>query len=340
MSETKLMRPLFYKDKFNRDGHKMRAVFCKQISDGNDTFRIWRRDGVPEIQCPRAENDDHLLYLELNGYLAPMRRTEFDLIQDCGFPAACQSLYGGEEQRASHFRHLRQMSPTSNEPIADAIRKEDAETQRLGAEPERQAAFVKDWLREKVETYQKAKGNGGETFPDFIGALALSELEQCVELFAKYRVIWQRLKKERAEKEMQEQERLGQIEIEKLQQRVAEAEQTIRTSGEIENAEIDIYESGKGYRTTCMFAYLLQKYQIAVPLRTMGWVINNLTHVVVRRDGTTSIRYMRAAKSRSRGSERIFSVLSDLIRAVRADSVGGAPGGQAHGADQDIALEM
>lgn len=57
MSNARLMKPLFYDGNFNRDGKKMRAVFEREISDGTVSYRLWRSDGKPDIQYPRAEND-------------------------------------------------------------------------------------------------------------------------------------------------------------------------------------------------------------------------------------------------------------------------------------------
>lgn len=86
MENTKLMTPLFYKDMFNRDGHKMRFTFEREVSNGTDTYRLWRKAGKPDTDYPRAENDQYLLYVEINGYLAPLRMTDFQLIDNCGYP--------------------------------------------------------------------------------------------------------------------------------------------------------------------------------------------------------------------------------------------------------------
>lgn len=63
VSNARLMKPLFYEGNFNRDGKKMRAVFEREISDGTVSYRLWRNDGKPDIQYPRAENDNYLLYI-------------------------------------------------------------------------------------------------------------------------------------------------------------------------------------------------------------------------------------------------------------------------------------
>ena len=42
MGNSKLMVPLFYGGKFNREGRRMQAVLEKEISDGKKTYRLWR----------------------------------------------------------------------------------------------------------------------------------------------------------------------------------------------------------------------------------------------------------------------------------------------------------
>jgi len=62
----------------------MRAVFVREISNGIKTYRLWRGAGKPNVSYPRAENDKYILHVELNGYLVPLRLTDFDLINHCG----------------------------------------------------------------------------------------------------------------------------------------------------------------------------------------------------------------------------------------------------------------
>ena len=103
MSEAKLMTPLFHGGNFNAAGKKMKAVFLREVSNGTDAYRLWRRYGSPDLTYPRAENDTHVLYIEVGGYLAPLRMTEYDLIGRCGTPPAIETLYGGEEGREKYF---------------------------------------------------------------------------------------------------------------------------------------------------------------------------------------------------------------------------------------------
>lgn len=86
MPEVKLMTPLFDGGMYNRTGRRMRAVFIKEVADGTTTYRLWRKDGKPEIEYPRCDNDRYILHVEVNSYLIPLRMTEFQMIDNCGYP--------------------------------------------------------------------------------------------------------------------------------------------------------------------------------------------------------------------------------------------------------------
>ena len=67
MSNAKLMTPLFYQGNYNTGGKKMRALMIREVSNGTDTYRLWRRDGKPDRQYPQGKGDDYILYVELHG---------------------------------------------------------------------------------------------------------------------------------------------------------------------------------------------------------------------------------------------------------------------------------
>ena len=103
MDTTKLMRPLFYGGNFNAKGRRMQAIFVREVSNGTDSYRLWRRAGKPDLDYPRAENDAYTLYVELGEYLATLRMTEYSLIDHCGYLAATDELYGGKDRRREYF---------------------------------------------------------------------------------------------------------------------------------------------------------------------------------------------------------------------------------------------
>lgn len=313
MSDAKLMKPLFLNYNFNRGGNKMRAVLWREVSNGSDTYRLWRSAGKPDVTYPNADNDKYLLYLECNGYLAPLGRTEFRLICDCGSYFAYQALYGGYPKRIEFIRKAR---AESEQALSDLFARENAEIRRMGSSAECQATFLKLWLDEKVEEYQKAKANGGDSRPDFVGALALNELPQCVELFKAYREKRECREQEQRAKAQQERDLKGQEKNKESEALVAAAERSLLEGGAVANVEVTFYKPGRGSLRTKMISHLMAKYGITVPLRTLGWINNNLTQVRVERDGSIRVAYQRLANSRSKGSERVFQCLHELIDAI------------------------
>ena len=71
-------------------------------------YRLWRSAGKPDLDYPKAENDKYLLHVEINGYLAPLGMTDFNLTDICGFEPAAQKLCGGKEKRGAWIDALRE----------------------------------------------------------------------------------------------------------------------------------------------------------------------------------------------------------------------------------------
>ena len=131
MEKSKLMTPLFYGDMYNRENHKMRAVLEREISDGTQTYRLWRSAGKPDLDYPSAENDKYILHVEINGYLLPLRMTDWNLINHCGFAPAVEKLYGGKENRGKRFDALRESG--GDDAVSAALAEERARLSGLAA---------------------------------------------------------------------------------------------------------------------------------------------------------------------------------------------------------------
>lgn len=327
MSDTKLMKPLFHGNHFNKNGTKMRAVFCYEVSNGTDTYRLWRSAGKPDVTYPHSENDAYWLHIELNGYLVPLGQSEYDLIHSSGKKPAYQKLYGSlkarEEQRE---QALTGTGPTLHELYS----KEMDEIERMGANPEYQADYISTWLDKKVKQYQKAKATGGESAPNYIGALVLQELDQCASLFAVYRDHYERSRQERIAAAQKERDERGMEVNRQLENAVADAEKKLIAGGMIDNAKIEVYQSGQGSRWTHLISYLLEKYNIAVPIRTLGWINNNLIRVTIMEANKIRVSYLQASGSRSKGSEKVFNCLYQLIDAIK----------QQHSSDAGTVIEI
>lgn len=103
MSEAKLMTPLFCDGMFNQENRRMRSIFVREVSNGKNTYNIWRSAGNPENQYPSNDKDRYYLYVELNSRLFPLKVTESNLIDRCASKQVMEELYGGFGQRAKYW---------------------------------------------------------------------------------------------------------------------------------------------------------------------------------------------------------------------------------------------
>lgn len=315
MSNVRLMKPLFYDGNFNRDGKKMRAVFEREISDGTVSYRLWRSDGKPDIQYPRAENDNYLLYAEIRDYLVPLRITDCNLIDHAGYPAAVIELYGSKEGRDEYFDSIRK---SSDDVFAEANRREREKIMLLGSDPACQASYIKKLFDNNVACYVASKENGGESFPDYVGALILGELDKCVALSAVYRKKEDEVAKARRAKAEAEDKAFCEEQNRLSEQAVQEAIRTIKNGGVLQNQTIKFYRSRYSCSAFSIVTYLMRQYGVNVPLRTQGWINEKLTSVTIENGKCEHLRYMRSKGAQC--SQRFFDCMSELIHNVCAET--------------------
>lgn len=314
MESSKLMTPLFCGGNFNREDHRMRAVFEREITDGTQTYRLWRSAGKPDLEYPCAENDKYLLRVEINGYLAPLGLTDYRLTDICGFELAAQKLYGGKEKRGAWIDAIRESG--GSDAVSAAVAEERKETEQYGRDPARQTAYIRGFLGDHVSTYLKSKENGGQTFPDFIGALVMNDLAKCLELSAVYQAKWQAETEARRARSEAEKKAYCEEQNRVAEQVVAEAIQIIRNDGVLKNTTVTFYQSRYSSRTYSIFNYLMRQYQVDIPLRTQGWINEKLVNATVKDGKCKHLRYLHSKGGR--GSQKFFECMNDLIRAVRA----------------------
>ena len=241
MSNAKLMTPLFYQDNFNSVGKKMRAMLVREVTNGTDTYRLWRRDGKPDRQYPQGEGDDYILYVELHGYLATLRTTDYYLVDRCGYQAMVAALYGDEDKREQYFDGLRRSG--GDDAVLETLAVEGQKIQEYGRDPARQADYIKTILDGHVSTYLASRESGGETFPDYTGALVLGELQTCVKLSTIYKGKCREREQERKAKADAENKAYCQERNRRAEQQVQEALRTIREGGVLQNDTVEFYRS-------------------------------------------------------------------------------------------------
>ena len=321
MENSKLMTPLFYDGMFNREGRRMRAVLEREISDGTQTYRLWRTAGKPDLDYPRAENDKYILYVEINGYLATLRLTDYILIDNCGSTPAAQKLYSGKEKRGEWIDSLHKSGKM--DAVREALMEEQTEIKRYGTDPACQTEYIKALLSEHIDAYLEAKENGGETFPDFIGALTMNELDRCVELSAVYRAKQQAEKSAHRIRASEEEKAYCEAQNKKAEEMVSAAIQSIREGGILKNTTIVFYQSRYHSSSYSIVNYLMRMYQVNVPLRTQGW-INDKLHSATIKDGKCEhLQYYRAKNGRV--SQKFFGCMRELIRAIAEQTPAGEP---------------
>lgn len=314
MANAKLMTPLFYRDNYNAAGKKMRAVLVREVSNGTDTYRLWRRDGKPDRQYPQGKGDDYILYVELHGYLATLRTTDYYLIDRCGYKAMVAALYGGEDKREQYFDGLRRSG--GDEAVLEALAVEGQKIQEFGRDPACQADYIKAILDGHVSTYLASKESGGETFPDYIGALVLDELPKCRELSTIYKVKCREKEQERKAKADAEDRAYCRERNQLAEQQVQDAIRIIREGGVLRNDTVEFYRSRHDSSACSIFLYLMRQYQVDVPLRTQGWITSKLAAATIA-DGRCSHLQFWGRKS-DKASRRFVDCMNELIRAVAA----------------------
>ena len=315
MSNARLMKPLFYDGYYNRDGKKMRAVFEQEISNGTETYRLWRSDGKPDIEYPRAENDKYILYVEIRDYLVPMRITEFYLIDHAGYPAAVAELYGGKDARNEYFENLRKLGDNA---VLEAVHREREKIMLLGSDPVCQAAYSKQLLDNNVACFVASKESGGQSFPDYVGALILDELDLCISLSAVYRKKQDAEAQERRTKAEAEDKAFCEEQNRLSEETVQEAIRIIKEGGVLRNNTVKFYRSRYSCSVFSIINYLMRKYGVNVPLRTQGWINDKLSSVTIENGKCEHLRYMRAKGTQC--SQRFFNCMNELIYKVNAET--------------------
>lgn len=310
-ANSKLMFPLFCNGSFNWNGRRMRAVYERTVSDGTNDYRLWRGAGKPDNSYPNAENDKYYLYVEVNGYLAPVGLTEFTLVSRCGAEAVNEQ-YGGRDARKLYFDSLRESK--GRDAVLAALDDEREEAERLGSDTARQAEYIRKCLDGHVQTYLAARENGGETFPDFTGALVLDDLAKCVELSAAHKAIRQKEWQARAARVEEEEKAFCEEQNRIAGQAVSDAVQVIRGGGVLNNDTVKFYQSKYKASSYSIVLYLMRQYHIDVPLRTQGWINDRLVSATIENGRCGHVRYLRARNGRC--SETFFVCMDKLVRAV------------------------
>lgn len=242
--------------------------------------------------------------------------TDFNLTDICGFEPAAQKLYGGKEKRGAWIDALKEAG--GNDAVGTAVAEERKEIERLGSEPARQTEYIQNLLNGYVSTYLKSKETGGQTFPDFTGALVVNELAKCVELSAVYREKQQAEEKARRTRAEEEEKAYCEEQNKAANQMVSEAIQIIQNGGILKNETVKFYSSRYSFSSYSIVNHLMRLYQVDVPLRTQGWINDKLVNATIKDGKCEHLQYFRSKGGRC--SQKFFDCMNALIQAVTAQA--------------------
>ena len=299
VGQVKLMKPLFIDGMFNREGKRIRAKYVKTISCDNEQYPLWIDSGKPDKDYVQNVDDQYYFMTEKNGYLIPCGYTEYELEQRCGCDYLNKEWYGDFEKRQKYFdehiykgRTFEEYEPLVKEQIA----KEESFIAEHGKDEKIQAMFLKKNFEKSIATYIDARDNHGR-FADFVGAAFIDELKQCDEIAQNLKkirqeedVIKRAEREQQHKKEIEEQQRLEQI-------KMKETENTFISGGTIKDGELIVK--------------IADKYNINIPIRTRGWILNTLAECTISTDGSIGCRYWKRSKGVT-GSQKVYDILFSI----------------------------
>jgi len=302
---SKLMKPLFINGMYNREGKRIRANYLKTISHNNIEYPLWINDGKPDKDYARNENDKYYLYIEVNDWLITFGFTEYELEQRAGYEYLNKEWYGDFQGREKYFNENFYKGRTYeeyNNLVKEHVAKEESFLKENNNNEAIQAEFISRFIDNAIKTYIDARDNNGK-HADFIGATFLNELDKCVEISLV-------LKKERQEQEQEHRRILAEQKAKELKEKeqtekllMEETEQTLINGGTIKGGDIVVK--------------LADKYNINIPIRTRGWILNNLAEATITECGSVSYRYFKRSKN-AIGSKKVYDVLFGIRTAIKS----------------------
>lgn len=303
---SKLMKPLFINGMYNREGKRIRANYLKTITDGKNTYPLWIEDGKPNKDYVSNDKDKYYLYIEVNDWLIMTGYTEYQLGEKAGYEYLNKQWYGDFEGRQKYFDDNFYKGRTFeeyNNLIKEHIKKENDFIKENANNEIIQTELLTSDINRSIERYIEARDNNGK-FADFVGAVFLNELDKCEEIASvlrKAREEAQRVKNI-ALKEQKEKERIEREQEE--EKHLKETESIFINGGTIKDGEVIVK--------------LADKYNVNIPIRTRGWILDNLSETTITESGNISYRYWRRSKN-AKGSQTVYDVLFAIRSALKGD---------------------
>lgn len=294
-----LLTPLFDNyGNFNSLGKRTRMRYLKTVSSGNAKFDLYTNSSKhPDRDYVREENDRFYLHALINGYAVPCSITEYELEDQVAERLMIQQLYGSEEKRIEAFRDLRRglSFQEAEKRHAEQVQRERGVMKELKKDQEAQADYLNETLERAVNEYIKAR-DGADIYPSFVGAAVIGDLEKCVELAD-------------AKKRRQEQERVERKRKASEQERVR-AEEDAKAEAELIRQAEEIFINGGVINNGRIICKIADKQGVTIPLRTRGWILNDLASCTIGANGVVSYSFYRSKNGS--GSMKIYDVLGEI----------------------------
>lgn len=298
---TILVKPLFVNDMFNRTGKRMRARYVRTVTCEGTSYDLYIKDSKnPENDYAHTEEDKFYLRALVNGWLIPLGMTPSYLREHAVRKHLVAQMYGDEEKRKEVFYSFREghSQYETDQLITAQIRKEEALEIELGRNDAYLAEYIQAQLQSHIQTYTDCK-NGTGTFPDFIGAVLVDDLANCVRLADLRR---QRLEDKRRASEDEE--------------KMAAAEATAKLETEVLEAKAALLNGGTLTGAGILLT-LADRYHVPVAIRTRGWILHSF--ISCNFNGSSfSVQYRK--KKDGRCSGKIFGILRGIQTAMKQET--------------------
>lgn len=287
-----LLKPVFTDNgMFNTINKRKRYVLVSVAGE----YEIYRKDGLPDKDYPHDENDKYYLYVRFEDWAISLGTTKSYMTKRIGFDTILKDRYNGDRMNRNKAFVEAKTKGKNKEFLAE----EDEVVSRIGSEPVNIAKWIHDYLEECCNNYNYTKQFS--KFPDFIGAILLNKLDEAIELKNTYNI--NRAKKmEEAERKAKEAEMKAKTEYEA---KLKETTSSIKAGDNIVVDAETIFE-------------LLNRYNIKVHGRTLGWLKEHLSSVTFEK----GIVVKASAKilKRSNPSRKFFVYLDELAEAIKKET--------------------
>jgi len=303
---SKLMKPLFINGMYNREGKRIRANYLKTITDGKNTYPLWIEDGKPNKDYVSNDKDKYYLYIEVNDWLVMTGYTEYQLEEKAGYEYLNKQWYGDFEGRQKYFEDNIYKGRTYeqyNDLVKLQIAKEEEFIKENANNETIQTELLTSDINRSIERYIEARDNNGK-FADFVGAVFLNELDKCEEIASVLR------------KEREEAQRVKNIAL-KEQKEKERIEREQKEEKHLKETE-SIFINGGTIKGGDTIVKLADKYNIDIPIRTRGWILNNLSETTITESGSISYRYWRRSKN-AKGSQTVYNVLCSIRTVLKGE---------------------